>query len=43
MIRVESRPVRPIVSEENELLESVEQALQWEKYMIAFQQSEQTL
>ena len=38
MIRVESRPVRPIVSEENELMASVEQALQWAKYMTAFQQ-----
>ena len=38
MIRVESRPVRPIASEENELMESVEQAPQWAKYMIAFQQ-----
>ena len=43
-IPAESRPVRPIVSEENELLESVEQAPQWVKYMIAFQQqSEQRL
>ena len=38
VIRAESRPVRPIVPEENELLESVEQALQWAKYMTAFQQ-----
>ena len=38
MIRAESRPVRPIMSEENELLESVEQVPQWVKYMIAFQQ-----
>ena len=44
VIRAESRPVRPIVSEENELLESVEQAPQWAKYMLAFQQqSEQRL
>ena len=44
VIRVKSRPVRPIVSEENELLERVEQAPQWVKYMIAFQQqSEQRL
>ena len=45
-IHAESRPVRPIVSEENELLESesVKQAPQWAKYMIAFQQqSEQRL
>ena len=37
-IRAENRPVRPMVSEENELLESIEQAPQWAKYMIAFQQ-----
>ena len=44
MIRAESRPARPIVSEENELLETAEQAPQWAKYMIAFQQqSEQRL
>ena len=44
VIRAESRPVRPTMSEENELLESVEQVPQWAKYMIAFQQqSEQRL
>ena len=44
VIRAECRPVRHIVSKENELLESVEQDPQWAKYMIAFQQqSEQRL
>ena len=44
VIRTESRPVGPIASDENKLLESVEQAPQWAKYMIAFQQqSEQRL
>ena len=44
VIRTESRPVGPVASDENELLESVEQAPQWAKYMIALQQqSEQRL
>ena len=38
VICTESRPVGPIMSDENELLESVEQAPQWRRYMIAFQQ-----
>ena len=44
VIRIESRSLRPIVSEENELQESAEQAPQWAMYMIAFhQQSKQRL
>ena len=38
MIHAESRPVGPIMSDKNELLESVEQAPQWVKYIATFQQ-----